>query len=489
MHASDNLWNPDFLYGEGNEGWKELYAGFRFRPPLNSSIVGLVPRRNESWSKDEFLALQSTCSNHGISLIPEIDTPGHSLVITQWKPELMAAGAPDQLNLSFPDTIPSIKSIWDEFLPWFSAAEVSIGADEYNPALANDYISFVNEMSTHIFHESKKSIRVWGTNEPSNTSSISTDVTIQHWDFPGDSIPVQLLEHGYSVINSEQFFLYLDGKTSDDSQFPQELNQSLMWTGAPGGKGWAPNIFSPTDCSNNTSIDNPRLRGAIFALWNDWGNNATTPLEIYYQLSRSLAVFAEKTWAGSEIRDSALTRDQFDLIYPVLNAAAPGQNLNRVVSPRRYDVIYEYDFISNLPLNTSIPSVGPPYSFTFTLKPPSNFTSGLLFLGLDSKLHLQPDASLAFEDPSTHQFYSTDTDFTIPEDRYTTIEIRATKEYTYGVINGNESNTVWWTTSMDIWGEYMAEGNMSFAAPSLILGGDGFDSVDLRNVVLKVGEF
>jgi hypothetical protein len=42
------------------------------------------------------------------------------------------------------------------------------------------------------------------------------------------------------------------------------------------------------------------------ALWNDWGNNAITPFEEYYQLARSLAVFAEKSWAGSEVRETAL---------------------------------------------------------------------------------------------------------------------------------------------------------------------------------------
>jgi len=251
LHASDNLWNPAFLYGDGNEGWKSLCAAFRFQPPPGSSLSGLVPRKNESWTQSEFLIMQNTCAQHGVTLIPEIDTPGHSLVINQWKPQLMENDTPDHLNLSFPETIPTIKSIWDEFMPWFSASEVSIGTDEYDVNLADDYINFVNEMSSYIFSKSGKSIRIWGTNEPSDTLSVSKNITIQHWDFPGDDILNRLMEADYQVINSEQAFLYLDGKTSEDGQFPQELNQGLVWSGAPGGKGWAPNIFSPTDASNN----------------------------------------------------------------------------------------------------------------------------------------------------------------------------------------------------------------------------------------------
>lgn len=92
----------------------------------------------------------------------------------------MVNGEPDHLNLSHPETIPTIKSIWDEFLPWFESSEVSVGADEYDAALANDYISFVNEMSDHIRDKSGKSIRIWDTNEPSTTMSVSKNITIQH---------------------------------------------------------------------------------------------------------------------------------------------------------------------------------------------------------------------------------------------------------------------------------------------------------------------
>ncbi|KAJ7889726.1 glycoside hydrolase [Mycena leptocephala] len=445
------------------------YSAFRFQPSAGSPIANIVQLKNETWTKDDFASLQATCSAHGVTIVPELDTPGHSMPITKWKPELMIPNTPDQLNLSHPDTIPTIKAIWDEVLPWFTSAEVSIGADEYGPSLANDYISFVNEMSQYISQKSGKSIRVWGTNEPSSTLSINTNATIQHWDFPGDSIPVQLMERGYRVINSEQQFLYLDGKTSDNGQFPVELNQDLMWSGAPDGGGWAPNIFTRRDSSNNTNPENPLLRGAIMAIWNDWGNNATTPLEIYYQLARSIAVFSEKVWAGSGIRDTALTRDQFNSIYETLNAAAPGQNLNRVVASQPDNIIFQYPTVSE-PHMSAFDSVGPPYTLKFTIKPSQAteisvplfdgtsmlvpYDGGVIFAGTDSKLHAQ---SLAFEDPTTQIRYSLP--YTLPTDVYTTVEIHATRTYTYALIDGD---IYWWTTNLDIWGEYMKPANMSF---------------------------
>ncbi|KIJ19711.1 glycoside hydrolase family 20 protein [Paxillus involutus ATCC 200175] len=218
---------------------------------------------------------------------------------------------------------------------------------------------------------SGKGIRVWGTYEPSNTSSISTNVTIQHWDFPDGSIPVSLLSSGHRVINSEQAFLYLDGKIPTEGGFAQTLNLSLLFSGASAqGAGWAPNVFTASDPGNNTAYNNPGLRGAIFALWNDWGPNATTPLETYYQLSQSLAVFAEKTWSGSGVRKSELTMEQFEAAYPPLNAHAPGQNLNRAVTGMKPgDVVYAFESVPYFPFHTGVDSVGPPYTLSFSVRP------------------------------------------------------------------------------------------------------------------------
>lgn len=60
------------------------------------------------------------------------------------------------MNITQPEMIPTIKSIWKEFLPWFYGSEVSIGADEYEASLANDYIDFVNTMADYIHQQSGK---------------------------------------------------------------------------------------------------------------------------------------------------------------------------------------------------------------------------------------------------------------------------------------------------------------------------------------------
>ncbi|KAG6372557.1 glycoside hydrolase family 20 protein [Boletus reticuloceps] len=488
IHASDNLWIPSLLYGPD---WRSLYSGFRFEPPQDSPIAGLVPYRNESWSSTSFADLQTHCAQRGVTIVPEIDTPGHSLVISQWRPQLMLNGTPDSLNLSYPETIPTIHSIWSQFLPWFSSTEVSIGADEYLPSLADQYISFVNEMSSYIGGISGKSIRAWGTYEPSNTSSVSTNVTIQHWDFPSASIPRDLLHSGYRVINSEQTFLYLDGKFPGEGGFPQTLNIPLLFSGATAeGDGWAPHIFSANDPANNTAYNTVGLRGAIFALWNDWGTNATTPLETYYQLSQSLAVFAEKTWAGSGIRASELTMEQFEAAYPPLNARAPGQNLNRAVKNKTSgDVVFAFEKLPSLPFHTGVESVGPPYTFSFSVRPSASdvqttgdITVAELFMGTDSALFA---SSLTFS--SNAEYYPLPPAFQLKPDIWTNVTIQATREYTLASVvqEGGHSEAYWYQTTLNIWGDYLTQANMSFAAPSATIGSEGFRG-DIANVMLRI---
>ncbi|KZV97931.1 glycoside hydrolase [Exidia glandulosa HHB12029] len=461
LHASDNLWDPRFLYGVD---WRKLYAAFRFQPAADSPLAGLVPQRNESWSRADFLALQATCTAHGVTLVPEVDTPGHSLVFTKWKPEMAIPGQPDNLNLSHPETIPTVQSVWREFLPWFTSNEVHIGADEYDRAFAGVYNEFINDMAAFIKSESGKGVRVWGTGMPPANSTISTDVTIQHWNFP-DTVPVQLLEQGYRVINSEQAFLYTDGKTSyGGDQFPQELDADLFWR-----TNWAPNIFSASDPSNNTTPDHPGLRGSVMALWNDWGNNATTPLEIYFQLAQSLALLGERTWAGA----GQLTRDEFDATYPLLSAAAPGQNLARRASVS--------GTVLRLPgrarlgnTGAKASSVGPPYTLSFTVSPRA--AKGVLFSGPDTKLHL---SNLTFEDVPTGTFYPLGVE--LPLNTSTRVEVHATRSETRAIIGGQ---TYFWETLLDMWGDYMQPANMSFVAPAASIGVEGFVGT-ISDVVLR----
>ncbi|KAI0125698.1 glycoside hydrolase superfamily [Xylariales sp. AK1849] len=324
-HTSDNY--P--LNRGHNETWGDVFAQFSLRPE-SEELAGLVHRANETLSRGDFEDLQQHCAQRGITVIPEIEAPGHCLTITKWKPEL-ALMQKDLLNLTHPDSVPTIKAIWAEFLPWFQSKEVHIGADEYDSALADDYINFVNEMATFLKDTSGKRIRIWGTYEPSRNLTISKDVIVQHWQY-GQSDPVELQQDGYEMINSQDWWGYMSLKNDHAPILPAPyapfFNESRVLNFANvDGWQWQPAFFNQVNTTAQLPNGSSGNRGAIMAAWNDNGPDATTQLEAYYAIRRGIPLVAARAWEGA--RGPALDVGTISQSIDFLSANAPSQNLDR----------------------------------------------------------------------------------------------------------------------------------------------------------------
>ncbi|KAJ9490636.1 hypothetical protein VN97_g2648 [Penicillium thymicola] len=321
-HATDNY--P--LSRGQNETWGEVYSQFSLHPETEA-LHPLVQRANETLSRAEFDDFQHHCAQRGVTVVPEIESPGHCLTVTKWRPEL-ALDSKDLLNLSHPDTVPLMKSIWAEFLPWFHTKEVHIGADEYDPNFADDYVEFVNEMSRFVHETSGKSVRIWGTYEPSNIT-IDKNVTIQHWQY-GQSDPVDLARTGYKVINSEDWWAYMSLKSDhvpiSPAPYPQFFNNARVLNFADqDGWQWTPELFNPV---NTTEQPNAQaVPGALLAAWNDSGPDATTQLEAYYAIRNGIPVVASQAWCGAY--GPRLHEETLGKSIAKLSSQAVGQNLDR----------------------------------------------------------------------------------------------------------------------------------------------------------------
>ncbi|KAK7951505.1 uncharacterized protein PG986_007233 [Apiospora aurea] len=324
-HLSDN-----YPLNRGHNGtWNEVYSQFSLRPKT-AELAGLIQRPNETLSRADFEHLQQHCASRGVTIVPEIEAPGHCLSITKWKPEL-ALEKKDLLNLTHPESIPTVREIWAEFLPWFQTKEVHVGADKYDSTLADDYITFVNEMATFVNETAGKRIRVWGTDEPSGNLTISKDVIIQHWQY-GQSDPVQLQKAGYDILNSEDWWAYMSLKNDHapilPAPYPQFYNETRSVNFADQeGWQWQPALYNPVNTTEQLLDDASGNKGAILAAWNDNGPDATTQLEAYYAMRRGIPLVAARAWSGA--RGAQLDVSTLDDSIDFLSAQAPGQNLDR----------------------------------------------------------------------------------------------------------------------------------------------------------------
>ncbi|KAI8951650.1 glycoside hydrolase [Xylaria longipes] len=317
LHLSDNLYNNAKLYSR--EQSLSVYARFRLWSDA-PEVKGLNKFQNESYTKEEFKGLQEACAARGVTIIPEIEAPGHALPIVQWKPELGMSSDLSLLNLSHPDTLPTMKTIWGTFLDWFDCKTVHLGADEYTGNVS-EYNHFVNQMAGFIGNNGSKSVRIWGTfpPKPDYDNNVSKDVSIQHWEFFEDNPLFDYIQNNYSVVNSDDTF-YVVNKWS--GSYPQKVNIAKTFNGNPATGGpWEPHIFDTKNSTNNPDRSNKNVLGSIAPLWNDFGPNATVYSEAYYAWREGIPALADKQWGGN------LLTEEFINVFPILHPKIPAQFL------------------------------------------------------------------------------------------------------------------------------------------------------------------
>ncbi|KAI0964913.1 beta-hexosaminidase [Xylaria arbuscula] len=330
LHLSDNLYNNVAIYSR--ERSLSLYARFRLWSDA-AEVEGLARFKNESYTKTQFKSIQSACAARGVTILPEIEAPGHALPIVQWKPELGLSTDLSLLNISHPNTISTMKAIWSTFFDWFDSKTVHIGADEYTGEVG-DYNLFVNELAQFIRNNGSKSVRIWGTFPPKRDyDNITTDVSIQHWEYFEDNPLFDYIKNNYSVVNSDDTF-YVVNKWS--GSYPQKVNIAKSFHGNPAtNESWQPYVFDTNNQTNNPERSNKYVLGAIAPLWNDYGPNATVYSEAYYAWREGIPALADKQWGGD------LSEEEFGTAFPPLRASVPAQNLERSV-PSKSSTIFQY---------------------------------------------------------------------------------------------------------------------------------------------------
>ncbi|KAI0145276.1 glycoside hydrolase family 20 protein [Xylariaceae sp. FL1272] len=388
-HTSDNY--P--LNRGHNESWNEVYSQFSLHPE-NDALLGIVQRPNETLSRADFEDLQSHCASRGVTVVPEIEAPGHCLSITKWKPELALPTKKDLLNLTHPDSIPTVKAIWTEFLPWFQTKEIHIGADEYDSTLADDYIHFVNEMSDWVNSTSGKKVRIWGTYEPPSTPdlAISKDVVIQHWQY-GQSDPVQLSTDGYGFLNTEDWWAYMSLKNDHmpilPAPYPQFFNETRVLNfGGQSDWQWSPELVNFQNLTEQVSPDVKGLKGAFLAAWNDNGPDASTQLEAYYAIRRGIPLVGARSWSGSagpEL-DTTSLESSIDFLAPL----APAQNLDRHIPGSGKLISWTRNTTSEDEVKLGYGSKGMNYTLTLFVTGPFILSSS------DTQLVFSPSGELSF---------------------------------------------------------------------------------------------
>ena len=494
LHLSDNLVKVDpALYND------TVYSAFRLDLP-EPELEGLNRRKNESYSREVFEDLQSKCAARGVTIVPEIEAPGHALVITQWKPEIALEGDQSYLDLDNPETLPAVQSIWDAALPWIHSKTVHLGADEYSSDHIDKYNEFVTKLSAHIREVSGKSSRIWGTFPPkANYTNIPTDVTIQHWAAFADNALFDYIKNNYSVVNSDDGF-YVVNKYS--GSYPQALNFNRVFHGNPADKSqFAPYIFDGANATNNADPSEPGVIGHEAAIWNDFGPTATVVSETYAALRLGLPALADKQWGGD------ITEAEYNATFEILHASIPAQNLDLDIKSQSPTILH-YDFgnldgdcvkdqsgngydaknrgckVENSSIlfdgecyvSTPLDIKGQNYTLAFQVRADGNDTFGCLFSNDVYALTVQNKAITFFAEGNPYSL-----NYTLPEGIWTYLELSGEAGHTYlKVDNGTQYE---FTTTFDVSGTGIETKQIAIPVPLSEIG-KGFRG-SMRDIVLS----
>lgn len=299
VHLNDNL--IPLEHYKDNEELMNAYSAFRLESDIKEGGNGGLNKadltsKDVFYTKDEFRDFIKESRVYGVEIVPEIDTPAHSLALTKVRPDLrhgINGRENDHLNLStrYDDSLEFVQSIFDEYMgkdladPVFDEkTTVHVGADEYT-ANKEAYRRFADDMLKYV-QESGRTARIWGSLSTLNgtTAVRSKDVQMNLWNFGWANMD-KMYEQGYDLINCNDGNYYI---VPNAGYYYDYLNAGTLYNLAINSIG---GITIPAG-------DKQMIGGAI-AVWNDMTDyleNGVSEYDVYDRINDEIALFGAKLW-------------------------------------------------------------------------------------------------------------------------------------------------------------------------------------------------
>ena len=300
LHLNDNHIVAEHSYDGTLQGAYDLYAGFRLESSIENEDGEGITSTDLYYTDEEFKALVQYAASLGVTIVPEIDTPAHSLAFIRVFPELGVKNITDMadtLDLSSEDAKTFAKELWSEYLGGEDALfadcpVLHLGTDEYFGE-GEVYLDFVKSLTGHVASLApEKELRVWGSLDwyEDLPYDLPEDLTMQVWS-PEWCDVRRAFAKGHGIINSLSHQLYIIPGTG------QELQEL-----AAGEAAWSPNVFENGRNTFTIPAYSEQMKGACYLLWNDHSGEGGALREEYddeslFELFRApLPAIAEALW-------------------------------------------------------------------------------------------------------------------------------------------------------------------------------------------------
>ncbi|QNK01257.1 family 20 glycosylhydrolase [Dyella telluris] len=251
LHLNDQVLSDD------KKSW--LSRDFRLKSD-NPAFAKLVPVDGQYYTRKDWDALEQTAAANGVTIVPEIDTPGHSGAFVLARPDLAYPGdqpAGGTLDPSNPHALEYIESVFTEFLPWFRSSVIHVGGDEVNvnggKVSLTAQIDYLNKLGRFLQQRGKQ-VEIWGSADMA--AGLDKSFVIQRWINWGDEAKIDWSDRGFTWVESfGDWYVVTFGPAYFN---PNGLHGDALYD------GWAKHLPA------NTSVNHGPVGGQI-AVWNDKG--------------------------------------------------------------------------------------------------------------------------------------------------------------------------------------------------------------------------
>ncbi|MFB7407685.1 MULTISPECIES: beta-N-acetylhexosaminidase [unclassified Streptomyces] len=297
--------------------------GFRIASDSHPEIVSA-----QHLSKAEVRRILALAQSLHITVVPEIDSPGHLGAVLRAHPDLQlrnVQGVPRQgaIDISKPASAQIVDDLLREYSALFPGGWFHVGADEYQALTVRSPSASYPQLATAarqkygpqagvqdlaegwlndraaVVRTAGKTAKAW--NDGFFRGGVVTAdqrIEVEYWTGKeiGARPPAEYLAEGRKVVNlNDEYLYYVLG----------EPNQFTYPTGRRIYEQWTPLVLRGT--TPVPARYAPQILGARFAVWCDLAG-AQTPAQVANGIRMPLTALAQKVW---DARTPTLTWEQF----------------------------------------------------------------------------------------------------------------------------------------------------------------------------------
>lgn len=315
VHLNDNL-IPLEHYSQIGEDPMQAYSAFRLESDIKEGGNGGLNQADLTstdvfYTKDEFRSFIQDSRVRGVNIVPEIDTPAHSLALTKVRPDLRQGTygrQNDHLNLTtmYDESLAFVQSIFGEYMtgenPVFDAETiVHVGADEYT-ADGDAFRTFCNDMMEYV-QDTGRTARIWGslTSIKGTVTNGTSEVEVRGDRDENSRVQMNLWNYGWANID-EMYDLGFDLINCNDGNYYIVPNAGYYYDYLNDGTLY--NLAINTIGGFTVPAGDEQMVGGAIAVWNDMTDyleNGVSEYDVYDRITDAIPLFAAKLWGKHDM--------------------------------------------------------------------------------------------------------------------------------------------------------------------------------------------